>query len=134
MDDDSDKDDTPRTPLVNEYVVARQHMHWAETSMASWIRTMIITFAAALAAKKVAKLPYILVILTMLCAWIGGAMSLAAYYRRTRARTKQHDTLEDMWKSIKEVEDEMAMQSLCIGSIFVVTFMLLLVAYCAGMQ
>ena len=65
-------------------VTRRQHPHWAESSAGSWMRTMVVTFAAgvALKGKAVGKL-------IMLSAVLTGCANAYIYLRRHTLTTFQ---------------------------------------------
>ena len=127
-----DEDDTPRTPLINEHVLSRQHNHWGETAMASWIRTMIITFAGVLAARKTGKMPYGIVIFALTCAWLGGVLAFTAYCMRLSARSKSK-SLKDKWEQIRKTEETVQHVNAAVGALYIGLFFCLLLTYCVNM-
>ena len=58
-------------------VTRRQHQHWAESSAGSWMRTMVVTFAAGVALKGKAAGKLI-----MFSAVLTGAANAYVYLRR----------------------------------------------------
>lgn len=127
----------PTAPYPDYNLVSRQHAHWGETAVASWMRTSIITFAAALAANKFkgkASQPPSMDWKfkgVMFVAWFNMLLAAAVWYVRGWCRVTCNDkeNADTLWANIKQGEDVACVIDGFIIGLYVLAFLCLLITY-----
>ena len=83
-------------------MVSRQHGHWGETSLASWLRTSVITIGAAKAAGKQLGARTRAALVGV--AFLNMLLATAAFWVRAGCRLRECGGTEEMWVHVQEGE------------------------------